>query len=118
LAYAVAFVGKALLEEPQEAAIPVAGPTVDDQEVLAAVDFLIRQRGLFRDPELSLDRRARRALLLTRPISGDGEPGFGAECIAVCEWRSGSSGQAVVGKDRSDVDGDYDLGGVSDHVEL
>lgn len=70
----MAFVGKALLEEPQEAAIPVVGPTVDDQEVLAAVDFLIRQRGLFRDPELSLDRRAR---ILTRQISGTVNPVLG-----------------------------------------
>ena len=70
LAYAVAVAGKALPEVVEEVAEPVAGPTGGDHEVLAAVDSLIRQRGLFRDPELSLDRLARRALIPTRQISG------------------------------------------------
>lgn len=50
-------------EEPQ------SGPAPEDVAILAAVDELLTGRGMFRDPDLTLDRLARRAHLPARVVS-------------------------------------------------
>ncbi|PWV98769.1 AraC family transcriptional regulator [Hoeflea marina] len=81
LAWVVAFLGQALppsadTDEPADrepaAAGPVAvsTPTASDKDIVAAIDRLIRERQLYRDPELTLNRLARKAVIPTRRISG------------------------------------------------
>jgi AraC-like DNA-binding protein len=53
--------------EPPSPAAP--SDAAADDEVMARIDDLMRTRGLFRDPDLSLDRLARRAGLPARRIS-------------------------------------------------
>lgn len=72
VAYAVATVGRSLPvdageETPPE---PLRVPREDDGRILAAIDRLMRERKLFRDPDLTLNRIARRAGLPARHISG------------------------------------------------
>lgn len=54
------------IEPPSLAPPPDAAA---DEEVMARIDALMRTRGLYRDPDLSLDRLARRAGLPARRIS-------------------------------------------------
>ncbi|SON54533.1 Bacillibactin transport regulator [Hartmannibacter diazotrophicus] len=59
-------------EEASDAARALDRQDIDadtDQEVIAAIDRLLRERGLFRDPDLTLDRLARRAGIPARQIS-------------------------------------------------
>jgi AraC-like DNA-binding protein len=72
LAYAVVTVGRSLPVDAGEEAAPepLRVPREDDGRILAAIDRLMRERKLFRDPDLTLNRIARRAGLPARHISG------------------------------------------------
>jgi AraC-like DNA-binding protein len=70
LAYLVAVIGRSI---PPEDAGYGPKPTVsneEDQRILDAVDRLMREKQLFRDPDLTLNRIARRAGIPARQISG------------------------------------------------
>lgn len=54
---------------PPEAAETAADPARDDSGILGVVDELLTTRGLYRDPDLTLDRLARRAHLPARIVS-------------------------------------------------
>lgn len=80
LAWVVAFLGQALPpsadadepSDPDRAArglAEAAGPTAGDKDIVVAIDRLIRERQLYRDPELTLNRLARKAVIPTRRIS-------------------------------------------------
>lgn len=81
IAYAVVIAGRSvaapevlapLPDGAAEAAPPDPPPetrTSDDAEIVAAVDALMRTKRLYRDPDLSLDRLARRAGIPARQIS-------------------------------------------------
>ncbi|GLR51985.1 AraC family transcriptional regulator [Shinella yambaruensis] len=73
LAYAVATIGRSLpadaAGETAPADLPRA-PTEDDSRIVEAIDRLMREKELFRDPDLTLNRIARRAGLPPRQISG------------------------------------------------
>lgn len=76
IAYAVVIAGRSVAPLPDGAA-EIAPPspsqpepqTSDDAEIVAAVDALMRTKRLYRDPDLSLDRLARRAGIPARQIS-------------------------------------------------
>lgn len=74
LAYAVAVVGRSMPVDgigdttATEAVKPEA--SADDRRVLDTVDRLMREKQLFRDPDLTLNRIARRAGIPARQISG------------------------------------------------
>ncbi|MDG9669201.1 AraC family transcriptional regulator [Hahella sp. CR1] len=61
---------------PQPAIEPVTSPEAssepdeDDQQVIQRIDQIMRQQHLFRDPDLNLNRLARRAGIPSRQISG------------------------------------------------
>jgi len=72
LAYAVAVIGSSVPGEdaPEAAAVePARAANEDDGRVVAAVDRVVRERMLFRDPDLTLIRLARRAGIPARQIS-------------------------------------------------
>lgn len=52
-----------------DATEPQTGPAPEDVAILAVVDELLTERGLYRDPDLTLDRLARRAHLPARIVS-------------------------------------------------
>jgi AraC-like DNA-binding protein len=56
-------------ERPAEAPSPVPEATETDAAILATVDRLMREKALYRDPDLTLDRLARRAAVPARQIS-------------------------------------------------
>lgn len=56
-------------EAPEAPEPPPPAPETDAEEVMARIDELMRTRTLYRDPDLSLDRLARRAGLPARRIS-------------------------------------------------
>ena len=76
LACAVTFVGQTLpvsddLPDPPPVRLAkTAGPTASDTDIVTTIDRLIRDKQLYRDPELTLNRLARKALIPTRQISG------------------------------------------------
>lgn len=70
LAYAVAVIGRSM---PVDDAGDVARPAVSSEEdtrIVDTVDRLLQERQLFRDPDLTLNRIARRAGIPARQISG------------------------------------------------
>lgn len=69
LAYAVAVIGRSMpAEDGAEIARPVVS-TEEDARVIEAVDRLMQEKQLFRDPDLTLNRIARRAGIPARQIS-------------------------------------------------
>ena len=75
LAYAVAVIGRSMPADATSdiAAADPAGPEVsseEDERIVAAVDRLMQEKQLFRDPDLTLNRIARRAGIPARQISG------------------------------------------------
>lgn len=74
LAYAVAVVGNGVPQQEEVSETPPAEPTgaesEDDKRIVAAVDRVVREKMLFRDPDLTLNRLARRAGIPARQISG------------------------------------------------
>jgi AraC-like DNA-binding protein len=80
-AYAVAMAGRSrpadAAESPTTRTPASDAPTPEpgreaappDADIVAAIDRLMRERGLFRDPDLTLDRLARRAGIPARQIS-------------------------------------------------
>lgn len=78
LAYAVASVGSGVAPEIVEEAAPVlessgveepGAPAPDDQRIFAIFDALMREKALFTDPDLTLNRLARRAGVPSRKLS-------------------------------------------------
>lgn len=74
IAYAVIVGGNAAAPEKVDATTdglpePGAPPTDDDGTIVAAVDRLMRDKRLFRDPDLTLQRLARCAVIPARDIS-------------------------------------------------
>ncbi|KAA0692007.1 AraC family transcriptional regulator [Neorhizobium sp. P12A] len=78
IGYAAAVAGRSrVFEEPGGPVVavqaqgprPLDGGTGDDPQILATVDRLMRERKLYRDPNLTLDRLARRAGIPARHIS-------------------------------------------------
>lgn len=59
------------VDEPAqiEAVEPLSEPAPEDAAILAVVNELLTDRGLYRDPDLTLDRLARRAHLPARVVS-------------------------------------------------
>jgi AraC-like DNA-binding protein len=49
--------------------LPPAEAEAEDDQVMVAIDAAMRDRALYRDPELSLDRLARKAIIPSRRIS-------------------------------------------------
>lgn len=80
---AIAFVGRAApAADPEAAAVaaaadpalepasePATADAEDDRAVVAALDRLMAERRLYRDPELTLERLARRAVIPARRVS-------------------------------------------------
>jgi AraC-like DNA-binding protein len=66
IASAVAIRGRAP-NEAEDVRSPVEGP--DDQETLGAIQSLMETKRFYRDPDLNLDRLARKAVLPARQIS-------------------------------------------------
>lgn len=102
IAWAVAVLGS----RPPPEAVPAAPPAEaesDDREVIAAVDALMRERELFRDPDLTLDRLARRLGLPARRISAAINRHFGRNVsqvvneyrVAAARVRLGETDEAV-----------------------
>jgi AraC-like DNA-binding protein len=61
--------GVASQSAPVPASVP-ACPEPEDSQVVAELDVAMRTKALYRDPELSLDRLARRMMVPARRISG------------------------------------------------
>lgn len=72
LAYLVAMVGRSRPALDMDAAVPAQQVEIapSDRDIGTAVDKLMRETSLFRDPDLTLNRLARRAGLPARQISG------------------------------------------------
>jgi AraC-like DNA-binding protein len=60
----------AVEEAPTRAASPAPALEPDDAETLAALEAAMQERHLYRDPELSLDRLARKLAIPARRLSG------------------------------------------------
>lgn len=75
LAYAIAIIGRSVPEagEPGQAelaAVPqAAAATPDDRRIIDAIDTVMRDKRLFRDPDLTLTRLARKLGIPARQIS-------------------------------------------------
>lgn len=72
LAYAVALIGRSVpLDAAEDAATTGISktPSEDDGRIVEAIDRLMREKKLFRDPDLTLNRIARRAGIPARQIS-------------------------------------------------
>ena len=69
LAYAVAIIGRSMPVEDAEEITRPAASTEEDARIIEAVDRLMREKQLFRDPDLTLNRIARRAGIPARQIS-------------------------------------------------
>lgn len=73
LAYAVAVVGDGVPQQEEVSETPPAEPTgaesEDDKRIVEAVDRVVREKMVFRDPDLTLNRLARRAGIPARQIS-------------------------------------------------
>ncbi len=53
-----------------ESTDPVRKAGENDADIVSAIDILMRERQLYRDPNLTLDRLARRACIPARQVSG------------------------------------------------
>lgn len=72
LAYAVALIGRSMPADTVEDAAGLDVPRMaseDDSRIVEAIDRLMRDKALFRDPDLTLNRIARRAGIPSRQIS-------------------------------------------------
>jgi AraC-like DNA-binding protein len=72
LAYAVAVIGRSMPADGAEDAASLEAPRLaseDDGRIVEAIDRMMRDKALFRDPDLTLNRIARRAGIPARQIS-------------------------------------------------
>jgi AraC-like DNA-binding protein len=70
ICYAVIIVGNTVTAPEVQIPLSPKVSLVEDAEVLAAIDRLMRDKKLFLDPDLTLNRIARRAAIPARQISG------------------------------------------------
>jgi len=110
IAYAVVIAGRSVaapesLPDATAEAAPAGSAqpetaTSDDAEIVAAVDALMRTKRLYRDPDLSLDRLARRAGIPARQISGAINRVFGRNVSQVLnEYRIEEARRLLVSSD-------------------